>query len=530
MSNAKVDNRCRLEKNRSSIGGQPDYSSHDGYTPMHAAERSATGSNNLFIVPTYERYKLEEVRSYVSDSSESCYSSIAANGCSISQTSSVAANPPRAYSFAGRCNIRSTKHQDNVQDNVDLRSETSSGGVIPPSEDPRKRAFSLGSKTLFPRPFRKISQHSSRQQRHSQTSASGVSLASSEVSSSFGPSSSSANYLTSFSCSEKEEGLRNRSGSFGSGHSTSYNRRGSSGGPRDGADHFVEMDFGSGIGRSGSGSVASVESPNRRVTYSCVRSRTSSFGCSIRKDTEMFSYLTDLPDSLLTPSQLVLQQARQGSLDDSFDYVSTDAPDLNAVKNALAVATHEHSNGHHHNFLSTADSKSIDVRSSQHFETIEENASLKSSLSSSRSSLSVDVEAVEERETNRCIADSSGEIDNSRWNTRLNASALTSSLGSCCTPSDRSTSNPLYEMNELHPFQNFAHGIPKRSSVPVLKTHDADDSTTVFNYTFVQKAGPQMTDLRCDSWRPYRSKSGIIFSHNLDIEKSVIDHGSVKRI
>ncbi|KAJ1362052.1 hypothetical protein KIN20_021464, partial [Parelaphostrongylus tenuis] len=81
-----------------------------------------------------------------------------------------------AYSFGGRFNLRSNAQQDGAVDNLDFRSDSSNTGHLPPSDDPRKRAFSLGSKTLFQRPFRKISQYSSRQQRHSQTSASGASL------------------------------------------------------------------------------------------------------------------------------------------------------------------------------------------------------------------------------------------------------------------------------------------------------------------------------------------------------------------
>ena len=44
-------------------------------------------------------------------------------------------------------------------------------------------------------------------------------------------------------------------------------------------NHLVEMDFGSNLGRSGSGSVASVDS-------SC-RSRTSSFGCAVHKNADL---------------------------------------------------------------------------------------------------------------------------------------------------------------------------------------------------------------------------------------------------
>ncbi|XGW34936.1 hypothetical protein V3C99_018747 [Haemonchus contortus] len=496
------------------------YRQDDGYTPMHAAEWSG-GSNSHLIVPAYERYKLEEARSYVSDSSDSCYSSMAANGCSNSQvTTGAASNPPRAYSFAGRCNLRPTGVQSGVVENVDLRGDNSNGGLLPPQEDPRKRAFSLGSKTLFPRPFRKISQHASRQQRLSQTSASGASLASSEISSTFGPSSSSANHLTGLNCSEKEEYTRNRSGSFGSGRSTPYNRRGGSSGTRDGTDHFVEMDFGNAIGRSGSGSVGSVDSPNR--------SRTSSFGCSARKDAEIFSYPTDLPDSGLTPSQLVLQQAKQNSLDESCDYVSTEAPDLIAVKNALAEAANEHNHSHHLTFLSPVDPKAIDLRSSQHFETIEESTSLKSSPCSSRSSISANDGSMDEADSSR-----RRQITGDDGYNRLNTSEGNSSeyVPVCSTRSDRSASNPASDMTESHQPPSVM-GLPKRSSVPTLKSHDPDDSGVGLNYAFVQDSEPQATMLLSDplnvSSSRSRSKSGIIFTHNFDATKSALDYASIK--
>ncbi|KAK6061840.1 hypothetical protein COOONC_00494, partial [Cooperia oncophora] len=528
----------RLQEDRCSLGGNAtsgglsmeaisdqnanaQYKQDDGYTPMHAAEWTAGGSNSLLIVPAYERYKLEEVRSYVSDSSDSCYSSMAANGCSNSQAASAAsANPPRAYSFAGRCNLRSTGVQSGTAENVDLRGDNSTGALIPPQEDPRKRAFSLGSKTLFPRPFRKISQHASRQQRLSQTSASGASLASSEVSSSFGPSSCSSNHLTSFNCSEKEEYTRNRSGSFGSGRSTPYNRKGGSSSTRDGADHFVEMDFGNAIGRSGSGSVGSVDSPNR--------SRTSSFGCSARKDAEIFSYPMEMSDSGLTPSQLVLQQAKQSSLDESCDYVSTEAPDLVAVKNALAEAANDLGLSHHLTFLSPVDPKPIDLRSSQHFETIEESTSLKSSPCSSRSSISAHDATTDETDSER-RRHVTGDAGHPRSNTGEDSSS--SYVPLCPTRTDRSASNPVSEMTELHP-QTSVIGLPKRSSVPTLKSHDPDDSGVGLNYAFVQDSDPQTTTLLSDpinvSSSRSRSKSGIIFTQNFDGTKSALDYASIK--
>ncbi|WKY14122.1 hypothetical protein Q1695_000014 [Nippostrongylus brasiliensis] len=506
-----------------SRNGNTSAKQDDGYTPMHAAEWSAVGSGSHLILPPYEQYKLEEVRSYVSDSSDSCYSSLAANGCGASQTAvGTAANPPRAYSFAGRCNLHHGGLQGGVVEGADLRENSVAGGLIPPPEDPRKRAFSLGSKTLFTRPFRKVSQHASRQQRLSQTSASGASLASSEVSS-FGPS-HSANHMTSVSCSEKDEYCRNRSGSFGSSRSTPFNKRGGSSGVRDGADHFVEMDFGNAIGRSGSGSVASVDSPNR--------SRTSSFGCSVRKDAEVFSFPTDLPESGLTPSQIVLQQAKQNSLDESCDYVSTEAPDLVAVKYALAEASKEHSHTHHLSFLSPVDQKAIDLRSSQHFETIQESASLKSSPCSSSGSIDAQHGVMYDTDSDDMrTADNTKEVKMECHSASAAPTSFDSSNRSSLTYRvDRSASNPVSEMEELSVLQVSALGLPKRSSVPTLKTHDPDDSGVVLNYAFVQEAdvSPLLSDTMNVSSSRSRSKSGIVFSHNFDVAKPALDYASVK--
>ncbi|KHJ96499.1 protein phosphatase 2C [Oesophagostomum dentatum] len=440
----------------------------DGYTPMHAAEWSSAGSSSHLIMPTYDRYKLEEVRSYVSDSSDYCSTTGAANGCSDLQSP---ANPPRAYSFAGRCNLRPTSTNTSIAENTETRPENTAGGLLQPVEDPRKRAFSLGSKTLFQRPFRKISQHSSRQQRVSQTSASSVSLASSEFSSSFGPS-SSANHLSALNYSEKDDYSRNRSGSFGSGRSTPHNRKG--GAPQDGADHFLEMDFGSGIRRSGSGSVVSVDSPSN-----CIRSRTSSFGCAIRKDTEVFSYPTDLPEAELTPSQIVLEQARQSSIDETCDYVIPVAPDLEAVKSALAEAS-EHP--HHIGFSSRIDSKSIDMHSSQHFETIEESASLKSSPCSSRSSIAMDDKPSDKAEANR-VNDYISLVEH-RSDVIKNTLVGPPSV-------DRPASSPPSKERET----SNAALLPQQS--PISST---------------------------------RSKSGIVFSHNLETGKPLLDYASIKPV
>ncbi|KAK6745187.1 hypothetical protein RB195_011730 [Necator americanus] len=445
----------------------------DGYTPMHAAEWTSAGSNSHLIMPMFDRYKLEEVRSYVSDSSDYCSSAGAAN-CSTDLQSP--ANPPRAYSFAGRCNLRPGANAG-LAESADARTENTEnagGGLLQPVEDPRKRAFSLGSKTLFQRPFRKISQHTSRQQRVSQTSVSSVSLASSEFSSSFGPS-SSANHLSAVNCADKDDYSRNRSGSFGSGRSTPHHRKGgSSAGQRDGADHFVEMDFGNDIRRSGSGSVVSVDSPSN-----CIRSRTSSFGCAIRKDTEVFSYPADLSEAELTPSQIVLEQARQNSIDESCDYVIPVAPDLEAVKSALSEAANDHP--HLLGFPTRIDPKSIDMHSSQHFETIVESTSLKSSPCSSQSSITMDLNK-----------DTSKEED------------YITCIGQKCEV-----------LSENPSFVPYCARTNRPASSPGAK-EVAPKATTLL---------PQLTSVP-----PTLSKSGIVFSHNFEAGKPLLEYASIKPV
>ncbi|ETN77963.1 hypothetical protein NECAME_10663 [Necator americanus] len=437
----------------------------DGYTPMHAAEWTSAGSNSHLIMPMFDRYKLEEVRSYVSAGAANCSTDLQSP-----------ANPPRAYSFAGRCNLRPGANAG-LAESADARTENTEnagGGLLQPVEDPRKRAFSLGSKTLFQRPFRKISQHTSRQQRVSQTSVSSVSLASSEFSSSFGPS-SSANHLSAVNCADKDDYSRNRSGSFGSGRSTPHHRKGgSSAGQRDGADHFVEMDFGNDIRRSGSGSVVSVDSPSN-----CIRSRTSSFGCAIRKDTEVFSYPADLSEAELTPSQIVLEQARQNSIDESCDYVIPVAPDLEAVKSALSEAANDHP--HLLGFPTRIEPKSIDMHSSQHFETIVESTSLKSSPCSSQSSITMDLNK-----------DTSKEED------------YITCIGQKCEV-----------LSENPSFVPYCARTNRPASSPGAK-EVAPKATTLL---------PQLTSVP-----PTLSKSGIVFSHNFEAGKPLLEYASIKPV
>ncbi|PAV59544.1 hypothetical protein WR25_23052 [Diploscapter pachys] len=203
------------------------------YTLMDPADWQNAGSTSHLVVPNSlslserEKYNLEEVRSYVSDSSDSCYSSMAAHSSAVN-------NPPRAYSFGGRtAHVKtvSTAMADSVIDSGSSLDSKPAEPVCSTStnnnqDDPRKRAFSLGNKGLLTelrKPFRKISQHATRnRQSHASASHSGGSLGSSAAS--FGPTSTSSNQLS--TSNEQGEYVRNRSGSFGSGRSTPYSRRG----------------------------------------------------------------------------------------------------------------------------------------------------------------------------------------------------------------------------------------------------------------------------------------------------------------
>lgn len=408
-SSEESDEMCSIGGAGSSSAGPGSTSTQEEYAPMDAAEWSLSDSAGHLYVPHREmQYQLEEVRSYVSDSSDSCYSSIAATnggetlGTNIPLTQGPAGNPPRAYSFGARTTkpaigTRGTGETDSGNCLLDSRENGPStklqSGLMPPAEDPRKRAFSLGSKSFFQRPLRKLSAHvSARQARHSQTSASGASLTSSSNASSLGPlSSSSANHISALG-SEDPYG-RNRSGSFGSGRPTPYNRRGglisAQGNDKLAAasrDHLVEIDFG-GLGRSGSGSMASVDSPSR--------SRTSSFGC--KSEFTGLTILGDDADRPKPPSQILLEQAalqiqEAGLIPTSVcvegDYVMTNAVDVAALKAQAAAAEEVGGScyGMLGSSLSPPDPKLLDIRQSQHFETIQENASGKSSRCSSRSS------------------------------------------------------------------------------------------------------------------------------------------------
>ncbi|CAJ0579081.1 unnamed protein product, partial [Mesorhabditis spiculigera] len=269
----------------STMGVQPA----EDYAQMEAAEWMVDGTT--YLKPKDRQFHLDEVRSYVSDSSDSCYSSMANNpGATLNKPGH---QPPRAYSFGARTvpqaakelGVSSGGQVTSADSGASLESASKEAlarsGLLAPQDtaDPRQRAFSLGSKNLFIRPLRKLSQHANRSTRHSQTTASGASLASSSNASSTGqPTASSSTHQISYSnISAAEPEGRNRSGSFGSGRSTPFNKRGGSvggsgvveRGPQS-HDHLVEIDFGGGVGYTGSGSVHSIDSPSR--------SRASSIG------------------------------------------------------------------------------------------------------------------------------------------------------------------------------------------------------------------------------------------------------------
>ncbi|CAJ0959071.1 unnamed protein product, partial [Mesorhabditis belari] len=386
----------------SSTAGMPSGIPED-YAPMDAADWTVDGS---FLIPTNgskdKQYHLDEVRSYVSDSSDSCYSSLANNtGATLNKPGP---QPPRAYSFGARTVPQAVAATFNNGTNVTMDSGASlesaskealvaKSGLLTPldPETQRLRAFSLGSKHLYARPFRKLSQHANRSTRHSQTTASGVSLASSSNASSTGqPTTSSSNHQISAITSDPAcDGTRNRSGSFGSGRSTPFNRRGGSvGGPGSergpSHDHLVEIDFGgAGMGRSGSGSVHSVDSPSR--------SRTSSFGGKTEFQRPTIGEPSEeepIHEEPLPIPATITQSILKNSIFKDFhgneygDYVATQINDPTVFVQAGAAEEVAYCVQHH---LGTAPQ---DVgRQSQHFETIQETTSGNNSRCSSRTSI-----------------------------------------------------------------------------------------------------------------------------------------------
>ncbi|VDN07252.1 unnamed protein product [Thelazia callipaeda] len=292
------------------------------YAPMDMSSWSSGSASHLGLSLGEPQFNLEEVRSYVSDSSDSCYSSIAANGA------------PRAYSF-GASHIsqqwsghlgKKPVHPDNsspARDSKRCSATLSQGEDLchrnksSPStsisqDDARKRAFSLGSsKSWFQKPFRKLSRdfisrahRSSNTSQASSVSTTGLSLIHSP-NSCFLPVTSqcfvaSDQNATSHDFLSDNEGIvvisvnivlfvtmaafgtwekmymtsSFRSESIESTLSAPYSKRFVS---NDHTGDHMPVDFGCAIlsfGKSASSSLHSADSPSR--------SRTSSFGCGQR--------------------------------------------------------------------------------------------------------------------------------------------------------------------------------------------------------------------------------------------------------
>ena len=167
----------------SSMGGTSSHTS--GH---HEKESNSSGSVSHLLVPsTTEQQHLEDIQSYISDSSDSCYSSLNANA--------YAQNPPRAFSFSSNLvqserNTYEMMHPTKFASRIDehkvfsgteeslplsneglqLGEEAATSATMPktvvrisgnvsqiPKEDLRKRAFSLGSRSWILNPLRKLS-------------------------------------------------------------------------------------------------------------------------------------------------------------------------------------------------------------------------------------------------------------------------------------------------------------------------------------------------------------------------------------
>ncbi|KAE9550820.1 hypothetical protein FO519_005972 [Halicephalobus sp. NKZ332] len=159
------------------------------------ASNSSGSVSHLLPPPTSEQQHLEDVRSYVSDSSDSCYSSINANAYlnprAFSFSNNIVRNQGSGYEMMqpskyptihGHKESRySTKNSPIIQDEgsssastdgIQLGEEAATSAVISksvriqegpsnqfliPKDDLRKRAFSLGSPSWIIKPFKKLS-------------------------------------------------------------------------------------------------------------------------------------------------------------------------------------------------------------------------------------------------------------------------------------------------------------------------------------------------------------------------------------
>ncbi|KAL3989835.1 hypothetical protein ACH3XW_29225 [Acanthocheilonema viteae] len=356
------------------------------YAVMEMNSWSSGSASHLGLSLGEPQFNFEEVRSYVSDSSDSCYSSLAANGA------------PRAYSFGASHIIHqqprrserkpihpeygslapdSLRSSSTLPQSEDIHhSNKPSPSTCASQEDARKRAFSLGSsKSWFQKPFRKLSRdfmtrahRISNTSQISSTSSTGLSLVHSPKSS----------FLSAAPQTDQCPMSRVRSGSIGSGLSTPYSKRHVNNDPT--GDH-VPVDFGGGglsLGKSASGSLHSGDSPSR--------SRTSSFGCGqrcygLRDTSDIILHSTDAETEYTSalPSRRAYERCREqlnssvcvpNEFDEADDYVVRDPADASDFHISSPRVSHEGQ-------LCT--NSYSDSRSSQIFETIQESLSGRSS-------------------------------------------------------------------------------------------------------------------------------------------------------
>ncbi|CAG9531883.1 unnamed protein product [Cercopithifilaria johnstoni] len=360
------------------------------YAPMEMNSWSSGSASHLGLLGGEPQFNFEEVRSYVSDSSDSCYSSIAANGA------------PRAYSFGAshiihqqpRRSGRKLMHPEHPENGSPAPDSLRNSSTLPQSEDihhsnkpspstcasqedARKRAFSLGSsKSWFQKPFRKLSRdfmtrahRLSNTSQASSTSSTGLSLIHSP-NSPFLPSTPQA-FIAVDPCPVS----RVRSGSIGSGLSTPCSKRHVS---NDTTGDHVPVDFGGGglsLGKSASGSLHSVDSPSR--------SRTSSFGCGqrcygLRDTSDIIVHTTDAETEYTSaiPSRCTYERCREQlnsslcEFDEADDYVIRDPANASDFHISSPRISHDGQ---------LCGNNYSDSRSSQIFETIQESLSGRSS-------------------------------------------------------------------------------------------------------------------------------------------------------
>lgn len=151
---------------------------------------TSSGSVSHLLPPQTTEQHLEDIRSYVSDSSDSCYSSINTNPYLNPRAMSFTTNRSQPYVYemmqpSNKIHLnRDTKYSNKTidegsssmstasTDGIQLGEEAStiaplcksvriqenpSAQYLAPKEDLRKRAFSLGSKSWFARSFRRLS-------------------------------------------------------------------------------------------------------------------------------------------------------------------------------------------------------------------------------------------------------------------------------------------------------------------------------------------------------------------------------------